>query len=266
MSKKHDLFLLFASVAPWWRESRFPRSVFQRLLEVELTPIRLGHEDPPRRDFEGIDDGERLWLNRGQAESASWVFVKAKGKAGRASTAVELSDVDSPAAAMRGDHHLLYMSVSTASPEKTIHLWNGLCRDLLPFHGLLDSYSLYEARSTRLLPDGSIEKPVGGYRRCLPGLFRFNFFGQAYLRLWADRTSELKDVPGTRTEATPNGLILETRQGDEAFAGPAVVPYGADEDRILGAIGPEFFFDPRSDGGLKSAPTPESLRAEVRDV
>jgi hypothetical protein len=217
-----DLFFFMASYMPWDTSVVIPRQVF-RILSSTLLPQRFDDHDPPRRRYTGSEEDVILWLKKRHPQQwGGFLHFERRGKNQPYYLIVDWVNLAVGMIQQRGDYNELYGLIKWADVGTAIRLWQGLCEVLRPFHAFLDTEFQYIRKAHRFLRNGLIDKTTGWYRKRLPGLFAYNFFGNVYVQKWGRRV--LEALPPEWITFTPEGFYLYAPSGLDLQA-PELISY-----------------------------------------
>lgn len=246
------LFLYVASGADWWNRAT-GEEVYRSLLEAGAPVWKLDERDPPRRQCGGQAEFANFWATR-RRESVRWLFLRFGGaktadkRWRKAFLVFSMRDTHSPEQANAWSY--AYGLIPASELDSTMRIWRSLCRSLCPFHAFVDLKRRYEFRAHKVLPSGEVEKTWGWYLRFLPGLFRANFFGRPYLKIFGEKLASLEVV---EFASDCSAFILTGDLLDQQLT------LSDNEWRILRQLGPKYFHLPELPDEGKTAPAVSEL-------
>lgn len=253
-----ELYISMGSYAPWGKDERYPKAVFDCLARTGLTPDRFDEVEPVRRVFKGNKEDWKFWMALGERKSTRWLFIKRTKRPNPYLIVINWVDFENQLINSRGDYHSLYGSFITTDVPLIVNCWRSLCADLNPFHALADEYQRYNHRAHLILPDGTVQRTVGGYLQQLPGFFAHNYFSGAYKDLLNHDQANRTFREFCQLEKN-GGVFIDSPAGMFHIEDTEHV-YTKEEYLLIRILGEEYFHLPGSFPSLNRAPTLTALR------
>lgn len=250
-------FLSLSSYDDWKNGHIFCRRLLECLSDLGIDPELFDSSDPPRRISLNIGENIAIWTHREPLAMGKTIFLTRRSAETKYEILVDWVDQVHPLVQRRGDYSSIWGTVSTDSSQIAVALWRRLCVGMNAFHGFLDTMARYKARAYRVLPNGAVEKTMGGYLVQLPGLFALNYFGSVYEKLWGQE--KLLKVGAQKVGETPNAYSIE-RPEELADCSGRDQLYSEEERAMIRLIGPQWFHIPDDHNQPKYAPSIQEFR------